>query len=216
MQELLPEKITKYLSENEQVLWWAKPNICIRTRLEKSMMYLYGIAAFLISMFVSISLSFVQSVFAALCVSCLTAAILVMIIFIVFAIRKYVTWFIITDQRVMDVSCYNHNTCEIKQRKLSDIYKYEIYRLRNGGTLHLGKYRYSFFGGRYDYLTKSNGPESISKSFFPIYTAFKENKEGSYLAFFSLRDPEIPAQIIRERTSAKEYIDPKRKQKESN
>lgn len=212
MDKKVPKEIEDCLQTDEKLLWWGKPNKKIISSEEKA----YGFYGIIIILWMTIpfSLSFKHGVVSGIYESLKIAAPFILIFLISFIIfwinKKQNTWFAITDQRV--IRLYEN----ILSTPLSNIRHFEVINNKVGGNLYLGKFRRrpgrSHFDYEKGYIDLYN---ETQKNYGKIYTLLylsKLYKSADYLFFFDLIDVDTPAQIIRERTNAKEYIDPKRKQ----
>ena len=129
--------------------------------------------------------------------------------------KKKCTWFVITNERVIKIS-QTDTPYDFVENTLKDLTNFAVcFNKAKGGNLYLGRYRKL---GRvyFDHELEQRYPTYLLLTVKGIsYLNASEIKafynSSDFLFFYDLTDPEIPAQIIRERTSAKEYIDPKRK-----
>ena len=220
MQSELPNEIKEYLHEEEQVLWWGKPNRWIISSEEKITFLSIILSAFVFVLMFTFVFGSVQGFVRKLGVGLLYSSLISLLaclgyMLYLFTIKKY-TWFAITDQRVMKVSPMD-SPYELIEKELEDLAFFESRPYRKGGSLYLGRYRKVFKSLRFDYLARMTEINTDQRDHYGFIVwrrrilPSKAFKTADYLCFFDLTDPEIPAQIIRERTSAKEYIDPKRK-----
>ncbi len=220
MQSELHYEIEKNLREGEQVLWWAKPNRWIISSEEKITFLSIILSIFVFVLMFTFVFGSTQGFVRKLGVGLLYSSLISLLaclgyMLYLFTMKKY-TWFAITDQRVMKVSPMD-SPYELIEKELVDLAFFESRPYRKGGSLYLGRYRKVFKSLRFDYLarmTEINTDEREHYGFFVWRRRLlpsKVFKTADYLSFFDLADLEVPAQIIRERTEAKEYIDPKRK-----
>ncbi len=207
----LPKEIKDCLQTDEYVLWWGKPNIKIISKNEIDYAVLGILAILWIFMlksdrFISGNSFFMNFLYT------LMDTIPIVLIFLIFyvlwwIVKKYNTWFAITDQRVLRINSFSIDAAI--QSPLSEIRFFEIKYLKKGGNLYLGKYRSRAFGFRLNY--EKEDIDSFNKDeVFHDPISYSQRKDEDYLFFYSLTDVDTPAQIIRERTNAKEYIDSKR------
>ena len=211
----IPKAIAYQLTDNEKVLWWAKPDMKIISNHDKQ--YIYNILGYDLPIAFYYALAtaehgFTFFVYIQRFLMIYLAMFVGLFVFTVLysIVRKRHTWFVITDQRAMEIIAYDVSAGSVYQRELSDIHTFEVRYLKTGADLYFSDYRVRVGSFIYDYEAKRK------RILQPIRINHYKKFRLDTLHFFAIRDPEIPAQIIRERTSAKEYIDPKRKQKENN
>ncbi len=208
MEKELPRKIKEHLQIDETLLWYGKPDKKIISRDEKVYLVegIIRIAISFIMINIIVSMSFLN-----LMIFIVSALLIYIIIRIIYWITtKQNTFFLITNERVLRIDM---SANEVIQNNLSDLKYFEARYMKKGGNLYLGKYRFRAEGFRFDYtkgyVDRFNDDEGLNRSIL----IWKQYKTADYLFFYSLADVDTPAQIIRERTNAKEYIDPKRAKK---
>ncbi len=205
MNKEVPKEIEVRLQTDEKLLWWGKPDKKMISRNEK----VYLIEGSIVIVWFSLMINLIASMpFINLLIFIVSIILIYSVIWIfIDYYKKQNTYFLITNERVLRIDM---STDEIIQNNLSDLKYFESRYMKKGGNLYLGKYRFRAEGFRFDYIKgyvdKFNEDEGMNRG-----RNWKQYKTADYLFFYSLSDVDTPAQIIRERTSAKEYIDPKRK-----
>ncbi len=207
MDNKIPKEIEVRLQTDEKLLWWGKPDKKIKSRYE-----IIGDWVFLLFVLLII-ITALQNPLDKI-INCLIAVLPLAAIYIFLKIRwhrrKKNTYFAITNQRAIELNNKSGGINFIV-KPLSEIRYFETRYRKKGGDLNLGRYRFSIFLARFDY-EKGYRDWFQNEILFDYKLRFKNRFDPQdYFCFFDLADVDTPAQIIRKRTNAKEYIDPKRK-----
>ncbi len=214
MDKKVPREIEDCLQSDESILWWGKPDLKIKSIDEKIAGYGFLLVAAIIIAFFILTFGIKQfAVFYGFCLMTLfPVGIVYVYIYIKWRLIKKSMFFTITDKRVFMQYNVNKNKKFI-QKPLSEIHHFEVRKNKKGGNLYLGKYRFNMICFRFDYEKGYRDWFNSDEIFYrhPKILFMHQYDPVKYFCFFDLADVDTPAQIIRERTSAKEYIDPKRK-----
>ena len=199
----IPEEIREHISDDEKILWWAKPDLKILSVNESIVLT----GSFLVIFFVALRASefyiptFIDSLRV---VSPLILIYFIGLLTFWLSFKAHI-WFIITDKRAIYIK--NYLSFRLAERKLSDIRFFEIRGKGVGNRLYIGKYRPINAYVSYDY-------EKGYKDYFNGHTSpLREEYFSDYLNFFSLKDASVPAEIIQANSNAVAYVDPKYRKK---
>ncbi len=205
-----PERVQECLEPGETLLWWGSPDPKIRFTAERlSMIFvavlwavyliLWGILLYCVSSDIALFPAFPYLV-----IFLTPFAIFLTMLYFSWRKRKSKTVFVITDRRVMDLFLERKETMML-QKPLATLTHFEVCRMENGGNIHLGKYRYLFFGSRYNYANRTKEKAHTGNSYIKNFQAYFN--ELDYLTFFDLKDTDTPAEIIRKYSGAEEHVD---------
>lgn len=113
-------------------------------------------------------------------------------------IRKYNTYFVLTDRRAVIIFRKDGKWTEIN-KPYKKIWHCDVQTYRSGCNIHIGKYRYNH-SSPYNYETRKHDSICIElNERFVSNWLVHFHYTVDYFVFYDLDDCTIPAQIIRER-----------------